>query len=166
MAKNAACCLVRKKFEKKEAELTKKEIEYGDFLARKYYPDDVLQFVSLYAEYVGCCSGFYVRCTGNCGRRINSSLKLPANKNDIYVDIEEYEAVCKFRNEWDKLKNQKDSILEYLKEEIFKLRTYNRVKEQAPELLPFLPKEKEEKKLPSVNCGNLRAFVKSIVETK
>ena len=166
MAINAACCLVRKKFEKKEEELTKKEHALGEFLARKYYPDPVLQVISLYTEYVGYYSSFYVKYENLPSRRIDTLLRLPTHKNEVYVSIEDYKAVCKFRDKWDNIRKEKRNTETYLIDEILKIRTYNRVKEQAPELLPFLPKEKEEKKLPSVSYDNFRAFVKSIVETK
>ena len=166
MARNAANCLVKKKFEQIEEELTKKEYEYGEFLARKYITDEILQIVSLYAEYVGYYSSLYVKHERNKTTRIDTSLKLPTQKTDIIVTLDEYNAVREIRNEWDKLRDKKAATKNYLTEEILKLRTYNRVKEQAPELLPFLPEAEADKKLPSVNYGNLRSFVKSIVETK
>lgn len=166
MATNAAKCLVSKKFEQEEKELTKREHEYGEFLARKYYPSDVLQFLSKYADYVGYYSSLYVKIEGFSSKKIATSLKLPTRKNLIMVELEEYEEVRKIMVRWNKLREKKDGTAKYLEEEILKLRTYKRVAEQAPELLPFLPEAKEEKKLPAVNYGNLRAFVKSIVETK
>ena len=166
MARNAANCLVKKKFEQIEEKLTKKEYEFGEFLARKYFSDVVLQVVSLYAEYVGFYSSFYVKHENLPSIRIDTSLKLPTHKNLVLINIDEYRAVREIRNEWKKLKDKESDTKTYLTNEILKLRTYKRVKEQAPELLPFLPEAKEEKKLPSVNYGNLRSFVKSIVETK
>lgn len=166
MARRAAECLVRKKFEQEERELTKEEHELGECLALKYYPNEVLGFLVVYADYVGYYSGVYVKCENLPSKRIDTSMKLPTNKNEVRVNIKEYEAVCAVLDKWKKLREKKAATTDYLMEEIMKLRTYKRVAEQAPELLPFLPEAKEEKKLPAVNYGNLRAFVKSIVETK
>ena len=164
VAKNAAKELVKKKWERVEKELTQREYECGAKLAHKYYPKEVLDFVAEYSNYVGCMNSFYVRCEGLPARRIDTAIKLPGVLNYITVGCDEYNEVAKIRNAWDKITKEKQRVKEGLVDEILKLRTYNRVKEQVPELLPLLPAPKEEKQLPAVEFGNFRAYIKNIIK--
>lgn len=164
VAKNAANCLVEKKWERVEKELTQREHEYGAKLARKYYPKDVLDFVAKYPQYIGYITYFYVRCKHLPSARIDTEIKLPCALTDFTVDSDEYQEAVKIRNAWSELRKEKERVRKSLIDEILKLRTYNRVKEQVPELLPFLPEPKEEKQLPAVDFGNFRAYIKNIIK--
>lgn len=164
VAKRAADVLVKKKWERVEKELTQREYEYGAKLARKYYPKEVLDFVAEHSIYVGYMTCFYVRCERQPGKRIDTEIKLPCARTDITVDRDEYDEVVKIRNAWDKLTKERQRVRDSLVDEILKLRTYNRVKEQVPELLPLLPAPKEEKQLPAVEFGNFRAYIKNIIK--
>ena len=164
MARSAANKLANKKWERVENELTQREYEYGTILARKYYPKVVLDFLAEYSNYTGYITCFYVRYESLSSKRIDTGIKLPCAKTEFTVDWDEYKEVGKIRNAWDELRNEKDRVRKSLIDEILKLRTYHRVKEQVPELLPFLPEPEEEKQLPAVDFGNFRAYIKNIIK--
>ena len=164
VARNAADELIKKKFEKVENELTQREYAVGEKLARKYYPSDVLDFVAERFGYVGYITYFYVKHDYLSSKRIDTKIKIPCALTTFNVDYNDYNEVVKIREAWGEIRKEKEKVKQKLIDDILKLRTYNRVKEQVPELLPFLPEPKEEKQLPTADFGYFRKCIKQILK--
>ena len=164
VARKAADELIKKKFEKVENELTQREYSCGEKLARKYYPSDVLDFVAKRFSYVGYVTYFYVKHDYLSSKRIDTKIKIPGAFYTFNVDYNDYNEVVKIREAWGEIRKEKEIVKQKLIDDILRLRTYNRVKELVPELLPFLPVPKEEKQPPAADFDYFRECIKQVLK--
>ena len=164
VARKAATELIKKKFEEVENELTQREYVFSEKLARKYYPKKVLDLVAEYPNYLGFTTYFYVRHDCMTNRRLDTEVKIPVAMTTIKVDAYEYSEAEKIRKAWKKISDEKENIKQRIIDDILRLRTYNRVKELVPELLPFLPEPKDEKQLPAADFDYFRECIKQVLK--
>lgn len=166
IARQAAGMITRKMYEEKDNTLEGNEKKLGDFIAKKYFPKEVLEAVEKYGDYLGHCNYIFVfsHYKGEKQKHLclGTTVKIPCGRSGAEIDYDDYKLVVRILGAKEAHRKDKEGTRQTLREQIMKLRTYSRVEKEAPELLPYIPAPAEPKKLPAPQWDDLRKLLQEI----
>lgn len=170
IAKEAAIRMACKLYNEKLKSQQNLVTEYAGNLAKKYIPAPVLAVIREYPSYFNFANSLHVSATYERNGKtvahkwLNVEVKdLPYFGRNIYVDLEEYEALDALVSRQTRLNLLKDKFIYDMTKTLYSLRTEKKITEVLPEALEYI-NFPEEFALPAdvKNYDNLRTLLKEL----
>lgn len=160
MAENAAEELAKIAFDKKIKEAKMALKDFGDTLAKKYFPAPLIACFKEYGKYFNSQHEIAIHSPEERfdNKYIFTNMEIPSQTFYPTVEKDEWKMAVRLKNNYNNLLNSRNNYVEKVTQALFTLKTHNKIKESFPEALPFI--NFTEETLPAANYTALRDLLK------
>ena len=162
MADKAAKELANVAFDKKLEKAKKEELEFGDYLIKKYFPKPILECQKEFHKFFQNYSHIHIHNDSIGGAwgshdTASSTIECPT---DVYIDVsnDDFKKAQKCYNTYHNLCSEKQGYISDVSDALLTLKSESRIKEAFPEALPYL--NFTDAMLPSPKYEKLRLLLK------